>query len=140
MTEEQWTTTQQEIIDAAAEANPDAEVPDPPEHPPISNPGMFTIQNNWTDRQISREKAIHVQKLELFSHRNKLIQACLQDMEKTMPTELIADLCGEDDELMLSVTPASLIKHMKNCCDVLKPTDISTVMETLNKPFNESMK
>ena len=56
-----------------------------------------------------------------------------------MPTELIADLCNKDNELTLSVTPASLIRHMETRCDILKPNDVSTVMETLNKPFDESM-
>ena len=60
-------------------------------------------------------------------------------MEKAIPSELFADLHNEDNELMISVTPTSLIKHMEDNCDALKPNDISVAMETLNKPFDESM-
>ena len=99
---------------------------------------MFTI-GNWSDRELNRQKALCDQKLELFTCKTNLMQACLQDMEKAIPNELIVDLYDEDDELMLTVTPHSLIKHMELHYDILKPTDISTVMETLNKPFDESM-
>ena len=90
---------------------------------------MFTIQDNWTNRRISREKTNCEQNLELFRCKNNLISACLQDMERGIPSELIANLCNENDELMLSANPASLIKHVEDNHDIFKPNDISAVIK-----------
>ena len=56
MADDEWTTFQQDIIKIAAAANPGRQVSASPDHPDIANPGMFTIQDNWTNRRISREK------------------------------------------------------------------------------------
>ena len=60
---------------------------------------------------------------ELFQHKSNLTQACLQDLEEAIPSELIADLCDEDDELCLSVTPLTLLHHMEELCDMVKPSE-----------------
>ena len=56
-----------------------------------------------------------------------------------MPSELVADLCDEDDELHLSVTPSTLLHHMEELCDIVKPSEIREIMNTFNQPFNDAL-
>ena len=146
LTEAEWDTMQHDLHPTPAsttEANKDNDTeeatPELPPYPNITNPGMFTPDERLTEKQHARAEARCNQDLHLFQHKTNIIQACLQDLEAAIPSELIADLHDEDDALKLSVTPRSLIAHMETNCDILKPKDIDDIMTTLNKPFDESM-
>ena len=56
-----------------------------------------------------------------------------------MPSELIADLHDEDDELHLSASPSSLLHHMEDLHDIVKPSEIREIMNTFNQPFNDAL-
>ena len=102
LTEADWDTMQQDLHPTpppAAEDQDATNEPPPklPEFPNITNPGMFTPDDKLTEKQHARAEAQYKQDLCLFQHMDNVIQACLQDLETAIPSELIADLCDEDD-------------------------------------------
>ena len=140
LTPTEWNTIHQNIIDNDPNnADPNVTTPSIPAYPSVSNPGMFTIQDSWSDKRTSKEQSLYNQSLNLFHYKDNICQACLLDLETAIPSELIADLYNENDTLMLSVSPASLLQHMEARYDILKPADIKSVMDTANTPYDESM-
>ena len=150
MTEAQWDTVQKTILAAettTAEDTPGQQNTQPEEGTEegttaegttakkkkarkcskVTDPMKFDSTQKRTDEQCSAAWAEHQQDLALFQCKTNLLQGCLQDPEQAMPSGLIADLCDEDDELPLSVTPSSLLRHMEDLCDILKPCDIREV-------------
>ena len=64
LTPTEWTTIHTDII------NNDTTLPDPkpapPPYPSVPNPGLFTIEDTWTNKRISKEKSLYEQSLYLF--------------------------------------------------------------------------
>ena len=71
-------------------------------HPEVENPMKFDSTQKKTNKQHYAAWAEHQQNLDLFQCKCNLIQACLQDLEKVMPSELIANLCDEDVMKMMN--------------------------------------
>lgn len=135
MSETQWDAHQQAIIARDKENNPpeettedtneeansatDTQPKEPQKHPKVENPMKFDSKTKRSDKVCSALWAECQQDLELFQCKSNLIQASLQDLEEAIPSELIADLCDEDDELCLSATPSTLLHHMEDLCVML---------------------
>ena len=118
-------------------------VPDPiaiallPGIPDSPNPGLFTINDGWTDKQISKEVALYAQKLYHYQFKCNLKQTCLLDLSSAIPSSLITDLQDDEGDL-LNPSCDALLKYMEKTYDRLRPQDISKAMATFNTPFDDT--
>ena len=139
LSNDEWNEHHTDLLPIPALAAAPDEQPALPGFPNVLNPGMFIIQPEWSGKQMAEHKTIYDQDLYLFQYKMNLEQACLLDLAEAIPNELIADLYNDDDEIRISVTKSYLLTYMETQWTSLKPTDIATIMHTLNTPFDDSL-
>ena len=127
--------TPDEWNDMHTTRDPNANVP---AFPTITNPGIFTVDDAWTDKALARKKEEYLMSLYLFQHKTNLERALLLDLSDAIPSSLVADL-QDDDGRFLNVNVLTLVDHMENTYDQLRPKDIQDVMDDFNKPYEETM-
>ena len=135
MTEDEWDDHHIDMINSQPATDPPTA---PPPYPTITNPGLFVIEAGWSDKMLHQHNIECEQQRNLFEYKAAINHACLLDLRKAIPSELIADLHDDDDDLRASVAPSTLLKHMETTWNSLKPKDIASVMQTLNLPFDET--
>jgi len=106
-----------------------------PALPTPAFPGLFTIDDAWTDKRITKESEEYSQKLYHYLYKRNLERACLLDLNDAIPSALIADLQDNHGNL-LNTSCTALLDYMEDMFGQLRPMDISSVLDTLGTPFD----
>ena len=93
-----------------------------PPLPSSTNPGLFEMEDAWTDKRALREKERYTQTLYHYQYKSNLEQACLLDLSEVIPLPLIADL-QDDDGKLLNTRCTALIRLFEQSVPCINAPD-----------------
>jgi hypothetical protein len=79
--------------------------------PVLRNPGLFTIENKWSNIEITREKETYNQQLYLHTYKNNLEKAIIKDLAVAIPSSLVSDL-QDIDGCFTKTTLINLLSYL----------------------------
>ena len=115
----------------AADNDPKIEAP---VLPTITNPFLFKIDANWSEKQIIVEREQYNQLVYVYMTASNLEKAILQDLKEAIPSSITTDLTIQGGDFKANVTILKVLVHLETKFDKLQAADLGRI----NKQFLES--